>query len=177
MPARSSFSLESWVVGTAMVAAIAIMSMDVVELDIAVTVAAWVLPDIISSQHRSNRNSVGVGNHHRLVQPQPLSPGRHHHPLLMAEETEMSPSPSSMSFLESAEWNTIEELYEKASKKMSELADNDHEGDDSNSDGDEAFQTVAEELLPALSPTLIMKLRSGDALVPFFRRSPRHSTQ
>jgi len=166
MPARSSFSLESWVVGTAMVAAIAIMSMDVVELDIAVTVAAWVLPDIISSHHRSNRNSVGVGNHHRLVQPQPLSPGRHHHPLLMAEETEMSPSPSSMSFLESAEWNTIEELYEKASKKMSELADNDHEGDDSDSDGDEAFQTVAEELLPALSPTLIMKLRSGDALVP-----------
>lgn len=66
-----------------------------------------------------------------------------------------------MSFLESVEWNSVEDLYEKASKKMSEPADN-----DSDSDDDEAFQTAAEELLPALSPTLIMKLRSGEALVP-----------
>jgi len=63
-----------------------------------------------------------------------------------------------MSFLESTEWKTLEDLYETASKKASER---------SGEDGDEtAFQEAAEELLPALSPALIMKLRTGEALVP-----------
>lgn len=61
-----------------------------------------------------------------------------------------------MSFLESAEWTILEDLHEKASKKT---ADNDD-------DGKTAFQAASEELLPALSSTLIMKLRSGDELIP-----------
>merc|ERR1719413_145966 len=58
-----------------------------------------------------------------------------------------------MSFLESVEWKIIEDLHEKALKKASKIEE------------EEAFQSAAEELLPALSPTLIMKLRSGDELV------------
>jgi len=59
-----------------------------------------------------------------------------------------------MSFLDDVEWKTIEDLHEKATTKAAD------------SDDEEAFQKAAEELLPALSPGLIMKLRSGEELVP-----------
>merc|ERR1719162_2345413 len=162
MPARP-FSLNSWIVGTAILATITAMAMDRVDLDIAVTVAAWVLPDAIfhMSTNNSHRNSVNVN--HRLLPPCSIDRRRS---LLMARDeaaeqssSSLSPSPSpmpmSMSFLESAEWTILEDLHEKASKKA---ADND--------DGISSFQAASEELLPALSSTLIMKLRSGDKLIP-----------
>ena len=131
-------------------AMITIMAMDVVDLNIAVTVAAWVLPDSISSRcaNYANMNSAN-----RPIQP--CVPD-HRWPLRMAEEEvaeETAPS-SSMAFLETDEWEIIEALHKKASTKASDI------------EGEEAFQSAAEELLPALSPTLIMKLRTGEDLVP-----------
>jgi hypothetical protein len=75
----------------------------------------------------------------------------------MAEEgtAETAASSSSpMSFLEEEEWKVIEDLHGKASKKAAD------------SDEDEAFQKASEELLPALTPSLIMKLRTGEELIP-----------
>uniref|UniRef100_A0A7S0UM71 Uncharacterized protein n=1 Tax=Pseudo-nitzschia delicatissima TaxID=44447 RepID=A0A7S0UM71_9STRA len=149
MPVRS-FSLNVWVVGTMILAMITIMAMDVVDLNIAVTVAAWVLPDSSSSRcaNYANMNSAN-----RPIQP--CVPD-HRWPLRMAEEEvaeETAPS-SSMAFLETDEWEIIEALHKKASTKASDI------------EGEEAFQSAAEELLPALSPTLIMKLRTGEDLVP-----------
>jgi len=131
-------------------AMITIMAMDVVDLNIAVTVAAWVLPDSSSSRcaNYANMNSAN-----RPIQP--CVPD-HRWPLRMAEEEvaeETAPS-SSMAFLETDEWEIIEALHKKASTKASDI------------EGEEAFQSAAEELLPALSPTLIMKLRTGEDLVP-----------
>lgn len=142
MPALS-VSLNSWVVGMAILATITATAMDV---------AAWVLPGSISHScmNYANRNSLNP-----LALP--LSSPGHRWSLLLAEEdvAEETTPPSPMSFLESDEWKTIEVLHEKASKKA---ADDD--------EGEELFQNAAEELLPALSPNLIMKLRAGEDLVP-----------
>ena len=152
MPSRS-LSLNSCIVGTATLAAVAAMAMDVVDLDIAITVAAWVIPDAIS---RKSMNEKTSSPKHRLLKGNPRQECRR--PFLMTQDEkvtgETEPSLSPMSFLESVEWKIIEDLHEKALKKASKIEE------------EEAFQSAAEELLPALSPTLIMKLRSGDELVP-----------
>ncbi len=131
-------------------AMIAAMAMDVVDLNIAVTVDAWVLPDSISSRCTNYAN---INRANRPIQP--YAPD-HRWPLLMAEEevAEETAPLSSMKFLETDEWEIIQDLHKKASTKASDI------------DGEEAFQSAAEELLPALSPTLIMKLRTGEDLVP-----------
>ena len=152
MPSRS-LSLNSLVVGTAILAVMVAMAMDAVDLDIAVTVAAWVLPDAIF--HRSTNDSIS-GMNQRFLERCSSQGCRSSHLMSkeeeVADETETPPSP--MSFLEIVEWKIIEDLHEKASKKASETEE------------EEAFQSAAEELLPALSPTLIMKLRSGEEIVP-----------
>lgn len=153
MPTRS-LSRNSWIVGTAILATMVAMAMEVMDLNIAVSVAAWVLPGVIS--HRSVSNNNMHKENRRLIDQQPSPESRRS--VLMAEEekvaedTETSASP--LSFLESVEWKVIEDLHEKASKKATEIQ------------GEEPFQSAAEELLPALSPNLIMKLRSGEALIP-----------
>lgn len=153
MPTRS-LSRNSWIVGTAILATMVAMAMEVMDHNIAVSVAAWVLPGVIS--HRSVSNNNMHKENRRLIDQQPSPESRRS--VLMAEEekvaedTETSASP--LSFLESVEWKVIEDLHEKASKKATEIQ------------GEEPFQSAAEELLPALSPNLIMKLRSGEALIP-----------
>jgi len=84
-----------------------------------------------------------------------------------AEETETTAASSStsLSFLEQTEWNTIQDLHDKASKKAADANGNTATDDDDDSDSEEAFQKAAEELLPALSPALIMKLRNGKELL------------
>lgn len=62
-------------------------------------------------------------------------------------------SSTPLSFLEQAEWNTIQGLHDEAYKKAADAND------------EEAFQKAAEELLPALSPALVMKLRNGKELL------------
>jgi len=137
--------------------------MEVVDLNIAVTVVAWVLPDV--NVHRSasssSNNNIHRVNRQRIIQRK--SPPDRRRSVLMAheeetiaEETETSVS-SPMSFLASVEWKIIEDLHEEASKKASEI----EAAEESSS-----FQSAAEELLPALSPDLIMKLRSGEELIP-----------
>lgn len=150
MPARSN-SLNSLVVGTVVLVTVAAMAIDFVDLDIALTVAAWVLPGSISQRCTKSAN---INNANRLIQQLHSSGDRRS--LLMTEEDVAGETtlPSPMPFLDTDEWKTIEDLHEKASKKAADF------------EGEEAFQTAAEGLLPALSPTLIMKLRSGEALVP-----------
>jgi len=144
MPSRS-FSLNAWVVGTMILATVAAMAMDIV---------AWVLPNSISSRctNVANRNSVKI-----LIEPQTPA---YSWPLSMAEE-EVAEETTPMSFLETSEWDIIKDLYEKATKKASDT------------EGDEAFQAATEELLPALSPTLIMKLRTGEDIVPSAARDDK----
>jgi len=150
MPARS-LSLNSWVVWIAILVTIAAMAIDLIDLDIAITVAAWVLPG--SNMYRCPKHTSGDCANNPLTQPESRG---HRGSLFMAEEgvAEETASPSPMSFLETDEWKTIEDLHEKSSKKAADI------------EGDEPFQKAAEELLPALSPTLIMKLRAGEDLVP-----------
>jgi hypothetical protein len=145
MPARS-FSLNGWIVGALILAAFAATAMDAVDLGVAVTVAAWVLPNPVLHSPKNNDGVISPIQPHSADRRRSLSMAESK----VAEET----SPSPMSFLESAEWKIIEDLHEKATKKAADI------------EGEEPFQTAAEELLPALSPTLIMKLRSGEELVP-----------
>jgi len=161
---------NNWIAGMAVLAFVVAMAMDVVDLDIAVTVAAWLIPEthaLSSAVHNNNNNMKKINkNHHRLLQPkQQLLPNKNRRrSMFMADDEvaadETSETPSPMSFLESAEWKIMEDLHEKASRKVVDDSSSSSENDE------DAFQAAAEELLPALSPTLIMKLRSGDALVP-----------
>lgn len=147
MPVRSG-SLNWSIVGVVILATIKAIAVDLIDLNIAITVAAWVLP--VSHMHRYSRDANGRNANDPLIQQQSRG---HCGPILMAEE-DVADAPSPMSFLEAVEWKTIEDLHEKASKKAADI------------EGDESFQMAAEELLPALSPTLIMKLRTGEDLVP-----------
>ena len=138
MPKRS----VGWIVGMAILTMVNIF-------DVTFSVVAWVAPGAVV--HRPKNNS-GPKSASRWIAPHNHA---HHSALCMAEKgisEETSPSP--MSFLETTEWSIIENLHEEASKKA---ADNDKEM---------SFQDAAEELLPALSPGLIMKLRTGEDLVP-----------
>ena len=159
MPARSG-TLNGLVVGVAILATIKAIAVDLIDLNIAMTVAAWVLP--VAHMHRYSTNSNGRSANNPLIQEQARD---HRGSLLMAEEdvSEETSIPATMSFLDTLEWKTIEDLHEKASKKASDI------------DGDEPFQMAAEELLPALSPTLIMKLRSGEDLVPANARDDKEN--
>lgn len=86
-------------------------------------------------------------------------------------EKYVSSSQSSiLSFLDDDEWRCVLEIHTAASKMM--VDKNTNGNDHKDSDGKNAenkstsFQSTAENLFPDLSPGLIMKLKSGEALVP-----------